>query len=101
MRFNEPEQAAAALDKTENGKMEICECDATLKLLEGQEEEDYFREVCGRLLLSLWHALCCLMTVPPVTLVMLKQCLDQHRLNSRVAAVVQSAMLTHLLSTML
>ncbi len=45
MRFQTPEQARAALDKTGNGKLPVCECTATVQLLEGEGEEQYFKKV--------------------------------------------------------
>ena len=31
--------------KADDGKLSICECSAVVKLLEGQEEEEYFKKV--------------------------------------------------------
>jgi hypothetical protein len=33
------------LAKADDGKLSICECSAVVKLLEGQEEEEYFKKV--------------------------------------------------------
>jgi len=45
IRFVTPEQAAAGLARADDGKLSICECSAVVKLLEGQEEEEYFKKV--------------------------------------------------------
>ena len=45
IRFVTPEQATAGLAKADDGKLSICECSAVVKLLEGQEEEEYFKKV--------------------------------------------------------
>ncbi|DBA75921.1 TPA: hypothetical protein ACH3X2_008982 [Trebouxia sp. C0005] len=44
IRFVTPEQATAGLAKADDGKLSICECSAVVKLLEGQEEEEYFKK---------------------------------------------------------
>ena len=45
IRFVTPEQATAGSAKADDGKLSICECSAVVKLLEGQEEEEYFKKV--------------------------------------------------------
>ncbi len=45
IRFVTPEQATAGLARADDGKLSICECSAVVKLLEGQEEEEYFKKV--------------------------------------------------------
>ncbi len=45
IRFITPEQATAGLALADDGKLSICECSAVVKLLEGQEEEEYFKKV--------------------------------------------------------
>lgn len=44
IRFVTPEQATTGLAKADDGKLSICECSAVVKLLEGQEEEEYFKK---------------------------------------------------------
>ena len=45
VRFETPEQATISLKSANDGKLVICGCSATVKMLEGQEEEDYFKKV--------------------------------------------------------
>ena len=45
IRFVTPEQATAGLARADDGKLSICVCSAVVKLLEGQEEEEYFKKV--------------------------------------------------------
>ena len=58
IRFETPEQAKIALDNTEDGKTAICDCAAFVRILEGEEEREYFEKVsqtCNAL-----AARCCL-----------------------------------------
>ena len=45
IRFDTPEQAKIALDNTEDGKIVICDCAAFVKILEGEEEHEFFEKV--------------------------------------------------------
>lgn len=45
IRFETPEQAKLALDNTDDGKIVICDCPASVKFLEGEEERDFFAKV--------------------------------------------------------
>ena len=45
IRFDTPEQARIALENTEDGKIVICDCAAIVKILEGEEEQEFFEKV--------------------------------------------------------
>lgn len=63
IRFDTPEQAKISRDGTDDGKIVICDCAATVRLLEGQEEQDFFRQVgaTSSRYIALYE--CCLMVV--------------------------------------
>ena len=45
IRFDTPEQAKIALDNTDDGKIVVCDCAAFVKVLEGEEELEFFTKV--------------------------------------------------------
>lgn len=46
VRFSSPEQAAAALGRADEGKLHVCGCAAAVKMLQGEEEKQFFKKVC-------------------------------------------------------
>ena len=45
VRFSSPDQAAAALGRADEGKLHVCGCAAAVKMLQGEEEKQFFKKV--------------------------------------------------------
>ena len=45
VRFRSADEAVAAVNKTDDGKLALCDCTATVKRLEGQDEQEFFQKV--------------------------------------------------------